>query len=171
MDSRLILFIRQCHHQGCGSPPRVWEVYRRRTLCSWIFSTVRNAYGSDSLPSTFTVDPSNGCDRIRSASPDRSNSWESLSNNWRRRFFRPWKSTAGCGSNHSKSTFTISSCINTVSFVVLFLYLFGCAYIRLVFLCVPHGDIAIFDLLSLDHLVASICLLSCLVLSCLLSLV
>ena len=77
-------------------------------MCVSRFRTVRKAYGSVSLPSTLTVLPSSGCDNIISASSERLNNCESTSRSWRKRFLRPWKSTAGCGSNHSKSTFTIS---------------------------------------------------------------
>lgn len=85
------------------------EIYLRElTLCAVRFSTVRNAYGSDSMPSHFTVLPSSGCDRIRSASSDRLKSWASMSRSCRSRFLVPWKSTVGCGSNHSKSTSSMS---------------------------------------------------------------
>jgi len=82
------------------------------TLCVWRFKIVRNAYGSVSLPSTFTVEPRSGCDRIKSTSADRLNNSASASKSWRQRDFRPWKSTSGDGSNHSNSTLTMSmSCL------------------------------------------------------------
>ena len=70
---------------------------------------MRKAYGSLSLPSHLTVEPRVGWARIRSVRAERSKSSLSTSKSWRSRVLRPWKSTAGCGSNHSKSTFRMLS--------------------------------------------------------------
>lgn len=78
------------------------------TLCSCKLRTVRNAYGSLSFPSTLTVVPSSGWDRIRSVRAEISKRVESASKSCRRRVLMPWKSWAGWGSNISKSTFTMS---------------------------------------------------------------
>ena len=66
-----------------------------RTRCSWRLITDMKAYGSLSLPSTFTVEPSSGCERTKLARAERSNSGASLPNSCRSKTLIPSKSTSG----------------------------------------------------------------------------
>lgn len=135
------------------------------TLCSLIFKTDKNAYGSVSIPSTLTVDPSRGCERIRSASADMSNNCASLSRSCRNNVLRPWKSTSALGSNHSNSTFTSSTSCSVNKWLVYKILKFivpgeNPTYrVASAVVLISHGDIIviILEVLALRHFIYLSC--------------
>lgn len=77
------------------------------TLWTLVLITVSSAYGSDSFPSTLTVEPTLAWLIIKSESSVRFSSSASAENSCPNNLFTAWKST-GSKSKKSKSTSTIS---------------------------------------------------------------